>query len=161
MEVKSSLPFREADKKIKQLGFFLVTHPVVLHHLRKEFSDFEVTFSKFYILPVGPDFLHVALVECEHGMGITDDYGTPHRFTMIKYAVAGDDLLYGLRNKFPCGGSENNTVDLKHIEELMKHKDLRDHHRYVRARFRHGRIKAKTRALFIMVKDLWRGFKLF
>jgi hypothetical protein len=108
-------------------------------------------------MPVGPDFLHVAVVDVEHGLGMTDNNGVVQHTAIVKYSCAGDDLLYGLRTKYVCGGSPNNVDDLRLITDLVKLPSLREHLFYIRARFRHTRVKAKTRALFVMVKDIWRS----
>lgn len=140
----------EARDSVRELGSWRIAHPVVLHHLRKEFRDLDVTKDYFYILPIKDDFLHVAIIEY--------DTGKEERALMVKYAAAGDDLLYGLRIKFACGGSLDPDEDLAEIIKLVNEGTVRDHPRYVRKRFRHGRFQAKFRAMLIYLKDRWRTF---
>ena len=98
-------------------------------------------------LPVGKDFIHVALVEHE--------YGKDGLAIQVRYTCAGDDLLYGLSTKYKSGGSKDNGDDIAEIDRLIASGDLRDEERYVRKRFKHGRAKAKIRAFFVMMRDVW------
>jgi hypothetical protein len=145
----SSLNFDEARDYFKTKGFYSIAHVVVKHHMRKDFEDYAVTRDHFYILPLGRDFLHVALVEHEYGK---DGVGV-----LIRYTCAGDDLLYGLAIKYKSGGSNDNSIDIAELDKLIIYEDLRENDRYVRQRFRHGRVKAKVRALFVMLKDTWKN----
>lgn len=144
-----SLSFNKARALFKELDFYLIAHPVVLHHLRKEFKDYDVLNDRFYIKQVGNDFLHVAIIEHQCGRdGIA---------VQIRYTCAGDDLLYGLHIKFNSGGAINNQENVNEITAITERGNLKYHGRYVRKRFRHGRTKAKIRAFIIMIKDLWAG----
>lgn len=153
-----SLSFEEAKKHFMDTGFYPIEHAVVIHHMRKDFEQLEVSRDAFFIKPIGPDYLHVAVVEYEYGLGILDNFGGLKRAVNIAYGCAGDDLLYGLRVKYPGGGSTDNWDDVTEIEEWAVSGNLREHPKYTRPRFRHTRVKAKTRALFVMVKDIWRNF---
>lgn len=143
-----SLSFDEARKYLNEKGFYIVNHCVFCHHARKDFEEYDVIRDRFYILPVKDDYLHVALVEHEYG-----DRGVA---VQIRYTCAGDDLLYGLRVKYKSGGSRNNEEDINELNKLIALNDLRTNERYVKARFRHNRIKAKVRAFFIMLKGIWK-----
>jgi hypothetical protein len=169
------MPFNiaTAAAKLREHGFYRVTDFVVLHHLRKEFSDLDITHSRFYIKPVGVDFVHVALIEHDTGRLLSWEPYMPHpdcHALQVKYALAGDDLLYGLRTKFQSGGSikpEEDVADILKIIQGSENKEnqkyafesVRNHPRYIRPRFRHGRTKAKIRAFFQMLKDNWRWWK--
>lgn len=144
----TSLNFDEArDYFFNKMGFYYIAHTVVKHHMRKDFEEYDVTRDRFYILPVGKDFLHVALVEHEYGKdGIA---------VQIRYTCAGDDLLFGLKTKYNSGGSIDNSEDIAEIGRLIASGDLRDNERYIRKRFKHGRHKAKVRAFIVMMKDIW------
>lgn len=143
-----ALTFKEACQYFKNKDFYLIAHMVVVHHMLKDFDDYDVTRHKFYILPVGKDFLHVAVIEHEYGDGKLG--------VQIRYTCAADDLLYGLRTKYQNGGSEDNEDDIKEIETLIELGNLKGQARFVRKRFRHGRTKAKVRAFFVMVTEFWR-----
>lgn len=155
--------FANARRELQKMGFYAVTHPVVVHHLRKDFTDYDVSRTAFYILPAGEDFIHVAVVE--HMTAVCK------QAVQIRYTLAGDDLLYGLRSKYRCGGSVDNEIDIARIDKLLDDiqadldNDLaasptvRNHQNYIRKRFRHGRVQAKVRAFFIMLKDKWRWAK--
>lgn len=142
-----SLSLDEASDLFKRHGFLLIEHRVVIHHLRKDFTDYDVIRDRFLIKPIRKDFLHVALVQHE--------YGLEGEAVQIRYTCAGDDLLYGLRTKFTSGGAQNNMKDIDEILDLAASGNLRTHERYIRKRFRHGRSKAKLRALLVMVKEVW------
>lgn len=143
----TSLNFDEARTYFREKGFYYIAHMVVKHHMRKDFEEYDVTRDRFYILPVGKDFLHVAVIEHEYGKdGIA---------VQIRYTCAGDDLLFGLRTKYNSGGSKDNSEDVAEIERLIASGDLRDEERYIRKRFKHGRFKAKLRAFVVMMKDIW------
>lgn len=144
-----ALTFQEAREYFKAKGFYLINHVVVIHHMLKDFCDYDITRYRFYILPVGNDFLHIAIIEHEYGLG--------KKGVQIRYTCAGDDLLYGLRTKYQSGGSVNNEDDIKEIEHLIAQGNLKDHERYVRKRFRHGRAKAKLRAFIVMITDSWKA----
>jgi hypothetical protein len=148
MSLTISLTIEKAREILREKGFYRITHPVVLHHLRKEFQQYEVNKDYFYIYPVEQDFIHVALVE----------YDTPTNEVrlQIRYSCAGDDLLYGLRIKFTNGGSEDPQDDLVDILRWMNLESVRVHPHYIRKRFRHGRFQAKLRALLVYLKDRWR-----
>ena len=143
----TSLKFDEARAYFREKEFYYIANVVVKHHMRKDFEEYDVTQDRFYILPVGKDFLHVALIEYEYGMG-----GTA---VQIRYACAGDDLLFGLRTKYNSGGSKDNSEDITEIDKLIASGDLRSDERYIRKRFKHGRAKAKIRAFFVMMRDLF------
>lgn len=156
---------------LKNKGFFLIKHRVVIHHMLKDFADYDVTRSRFYILPAGRDFVHVALVEYDTGRLLSWEPYVEHpqsRLIQVRFTCAGDDLLYGLHTKYNNGGSNKPEEDLNEIFRLIRgteQKDtsryvfeaVRNHPRYVRSRFRHGRAKAKLRAFIVMLKDKWRG----
>ena len=152
-----SLSFEQAVTHFTVNKFYRVEHKVVLHHMRKDFADREVTRDAFFIMPVGPDYLHVAIVEYEFGLGITDNNGVVKHAVAIHYTCAGDDLLYGLRRKYTHGNTVDNTTSVVEIAYWASAASLREHPGYIRARFRHTRVKATTRALFVMVKDIWRS----
>lgn len=139
--------FQEVNDHFRQDGFYKVAHAVALHHLRKDFVDYDVIRDRFFIKPVGKDFLHIAVVEHE--------YGCDNTAIQIRYTCAGDDLLYGLQPKFNSGGSTDYEEDLTTVNDLVDSGNLRTHPRYVRKRFRHGRTKAKLRALIVMFKEKW------
>jgi hypothetical protein len=115
--------------------------------------------------------VHVALVEYDLGRLISWEPYIEHpqsRALLVRYTYAGDDLLYGLKIKYKSGGSEKPEDDLSDIfRTIMGVEDkstrkyafqaVRNHPRYVRKRFRHGRAKAKLRALVVMLKDKWRA----
>lgn len=155
--------FKNTCRQMQKMGFYAVKHPVVVHHMRKDFLDYDVTRYAFFIIPAGEDFIHVAVVE--HCTAVCKNA------VQIRYTLAGDDLLYGLRTKYTCGGSVDNEIELVQLEKLLiKVVDeldddytalptIRNHPRYIRKRFRHGRAQAKTRAFFIMMKDKWFWFK--
>lgn len=142
-----SITFNQVCDQLRSHEFYRIAHPVVVHHLRKEFSDFDVMNDMFYILPVGRDYLHVAVVELDTG---EDEFRV-----QVKFTCAGDDLLYGLRTRFKSGGSENPITDLGALYALIENGNLRLHPLYVRKRFRHGRFQAKFRALLIYLRDRW------
>ncbi len=143
----TSLNFDEARAYFKEKGFYYIAHMVVKHHMRKDFEEYDVTRDRFYIMPVGQDFLHVALVEHEYGVdGVA---------VQIRYTCAGDDLLFGLKTKYKSGGSSDNSEDIARLNSLIASGNLRDDERYVRKRFKHGRHKAKVRAFVVMMKDMW------
>ncbi len=143
----TSLNFDEARAYFKEKGFYYIAHMVVKHHMRKDFEEYDVTRDRFYIMPVGQDFLHVALVEHEYGVdGVA---------VQIRYTCAGDDLLFGLKTKYKSGGSNDNSEDIARLNSLIASGNLRDDERYVRKRFKHGRHKAKVRAFVVMMKDMW------
>jgi hypothetical protein len=162
-----------ASSKLREHGFYRVTNLVVLHHLLKDFSDYNITNFRFYIKPVGIDFVHVALIEYDTGRLLSWEPYMEHpeaRLLQVRYTCAGDDLLYGLRTKFPSGGSVKPEEDVKDILALIQGSDdkttknyafeaIRNHPRYIRPRFRHGRTKAKIRAFFQMLKDNWSWLK--
>jgi hypothetical protein len=164
------LQFAEARDMLKDKGFFLIQHRVVIHHMLKDFADYDVTRSRFYILPVGVDFIHVALIEYDTGRLISWEPYIPHpqsHALQVRYTLAGDDLLYGLRTKYTSGGSDIPDDDLKDIFHFIQGVEdkstknyafeaIRNHPRYIRKRFRHGRAKAKLRAAIVMLKDKWR-----
>lgn len=143
----TSLNFDEARAYFKEKGFYYIAHMVVKHHMRKDFEEYDVTRDRFYIMPVGQDFLHAALVEHEYGVG-----GVA---VQIRYTCAGDDLLFGLKTKYKSGGSSDNSEDIARLNSLIASGNLRDDERYVRKRFKHGRHKAKVRAFVVMMKDMW------
>lgn len=143
------MDYEDVRKKLNELKFFRVMHPVVVHHLKKDFIDYDVTKTAFYIKPVGNDFLHVAVVEYR-----ANDSSIK---TQVKYTCAADDLLYGLRIKFRVG-DESTELMLINIENLSKSTRLSDYGSYVRQRFGNDRTKAKVRAFFVMLKDKWRSF---
>ena len=143
----TSLNFDEARAYFKEKGFYYIAHMVVKHHMRKDFEEYDVTRDRFYILPVGQDFLHVALVEHDNALGRIG--------VQIRYTCAGDDLLFGLKTKYKSGGSKDNSVDIAEIDRLIASGALYNEERYVRKRFRHGRHKAKVRAFFVMMKEMW------
>lgn len=166
--------FNEARQFLVDNGFYLIKHPVVIHHLLKDFSDYEVYQYRFYIKPTGADFVHVALIETRNEDVIHSwdpEIIFPSFSLQVRYTCAADDLLYGLRVKFNNGGSKDPFEDIAEIQELIKSikKDrlspdvhyaaIRNHPRYVRSRFKHGRFKAKLRATIIMLKDKWRQSK--
>ncbi|BAW19266.1 hypothetical protein [Ralstonia phage RP31] len=144
------MTFKEVCQTLRDKGFYLIVHFIVLHHLRKEFGDYDVISDRFYILPVGNDFLHIAVIECDTGRGEPE--------IQVRYTCAGDDLLYGLRVKFNSGGSPDPKTDLDVIDSLIANGNLREQPRYIRKRFRHGRFQAKFRALLVYLKDQWRVF---
>jgi hypothetical protein len=144
-----SLTYKEVVSHLREKGFYLIAHVVVLHHLRKEFRDYEVLHDRYYLLPVGTDFMHVAVLDI--------DTGREESELQIRYTCAGDDLLYGLRVKFNSGGSANPQTDLNSIDALLAAGNLRGQPRYVRKRFRYGRFQAKFRALIVFLTDNWRG----
>lgn len=143
-----SINFDEARSYFLEKGFYFIAHMVVKHHMRKDFEEYDVTRDRFYILPVGNDFLHVALVEHE--------YGNSCLAVQIRYTCAGDDLLFGLRTKYNSGGSKNNNDDIDEINRLIESGSLHNEERYIKKRFRQGRFKAKLRAFVVMVKDIWK-----
>ncbi len=144
-----SLTYDQVLTRIRNEKFYHVAHVVVQHHLRKEFQELEISRDRFYIKPVGQDFLHVAIVEVDNGREQYD--------VQVKYTCAGDDLLYGLSQKFRSGGSDDPQVDLDSITALIANGNLREHARYIRKRFRHGRFQAKFRATLIYLRDQWRS----
>lgn len=144
------MSFKEVCQSLVDKGFYLIVHIIVQHHLRKEFGDYDVISDRFYILPVGPDFLHIAVIEVDTGKGKPE--------VQVRYTCAGDDLLYGLRVKFNSGGSPDPKTDLDVIDSLIASGDLRDQPRYIRSRFRHGRFQAKLRAFLVYLKDQWQLF---
>lgn len=129
--------------------FYLTLHPVVLHHLRKDFKDYDVVHDRFFIMPIGRDFIHVAVIE--------HDVGREQNEVFVRYTLAGDDLLYGLRVKFNSGGDNDPNVTLQEIYSLTCLNSLRNQPRYVRNRFRHGRFQAKFRATLVYLRDQWRA----
>ncbi len=143
----TSWNFDQARAYFREKGFYFIANVVVKHHMRKDFEEYDVTQDRFFILPVGKDFLHVALVEHE--------YGKDGLAVQVRYTCAGDDLLYGLSTKYKSGGSKDNGDDIAEIDRLIASGDLRDEERYVRKRFKHGRAKAKIRAFFVMMRDVW------
>lgn len=166
------LQFSEARDILKNKGFFRIQHRVVIHHMLKDFASLDVTRSAFYIMPVGRDFVHVALIEYDTGrLASWEPYVEhPHALALqVRYTCAGDDLLYGLPQKYLAGGSLKPEDDLHDITYLIRGVEqkntkhyafdaVRNHPRYVRKRFRHGRAKAKLRALVVMIKDKWASF---
>lgn len=146
------LTYKGAVARMRAMGFYLIRHMVVIHHLRKDFIDFDIIRDRYYILPVGRDYLHVAIIE--------NDVGRAENEVQVRYTCAGDDLLYGLRVKFKSGGATDPQDDIDAIAALIQKGSLRDHPRYVRARFRHGRFQAKLRALLIFLKDKWQSLFL-
>lgn len=158
-----TINFANARRRLQKMGFYAINHPVVVHHMRKDFTDYDVIRAAFYILPAGEDFIHVALVE--HSTAVCK------KALQIRYTLAGDDLLYGLRTKYNCGGLVDNEMDLVRIDKLLDEVQadmdndlaasptIRNHPHYIRKRFRHGRAQAKVRAFFIMLKDKWRWVK--
>lgn len=169
------MPFTiaNASSLLRENGFYRVTNLVVQHHLLKDFSDLDITHFRFYIKPVGVDFVHVALIQYDTGRLLSWEPYMEHpdgKVLMVKYTCAGDDLLYGLRTKFTSGGSVYPEQDVKDILDLIKGSEdkktrnyafesIRHHPRYIRPRFRHGRTKAKIRAFFQMLKDNWRWLR--
>ena len=143
----TSWNFDQARNYFREKGFYFIANVVVKHHMRKDFEEYDVTQDRFYILPVGKDFLHVALVEHE--------YGKDGLAVQVRYTCAGDDQLFGLSTKYKSGGSKDNGDDIAEIDRLIASGDLRDEERYVRKRFKHGRTKAKIRAFFVMMRDVW------
>lgn len=143
----TSWNFDQARAYFREKGFYFIANVVVKHHMRKDFEEYDVTQDRFFILPVGKDFIHVALVEHE--------YGKDGLAVQVRYTCAGDDLLYGLSTKYKSGGSKDNGDDIAEIDRLIASGDLRDEERYVRKRFKHGRAKAKIRAFFVMMRDVW------
>lgn len=143
----TSWNFDQARAYFREKGFYFIANVVVKHHMRKDFEEYDVTQDRFFILPVGKDFLHVAVVEHE--------YGKDGLAVQVRYTCAGDDLLYGLSTKYKSGGSKDNGDDIAEIDRLIASGDLRDEERYVRKRFKHGRAKAKIRAFFVMMRDVW------
>lgn len=141
------MDYEDIRKKLNELGFFRINHLVVVHHMLKDFVDYEVIKAAFYIKPVGIDFLHVAVVQ----------YRTSNKLvaTKLKYTCAADDLLYGLKVKFR-EGSVHTSKTLEDIELLSKETGLAGFGDYVRERFGKTRNQAKVRALFVMLKDKWR-----
>lgn len=165
--------FEQAIQYFKEKGFYLVVHPVVIHHMLKDFEDYEVIRYAFYIKPAGEDFIHVAVLEYETGGSASWDppvYSTNYGL-QIRYSCAGDDLLYGLKIKYKNGGSADPNDDVTAIDNLIKdikedtvkervvYPEVRNHPHYVRKRFRHGRRKVKIRAFLVMLKDLWKSFR--
>lgn len=143
-----SLSFKEVCAELRTKGFLMVTHPIVKHHLMKDFEDYDVTNARFYIKQVGSDYLHVAVIEHTTAQASTA--------VQLRYSCAGDDLLYGLRVKFNSGGNNDNKLDLSLLGFLSVYKSLTGESRYIRKRFRHGRTKAKVRALFVYLRDQWK-----
>ena len=143
----TSWNFDQARNYFREKGFYFIANVVVKHHMRKDFEEYDVTQDRFYILPVGKDFLHVALVEHE--------YGKDGLAVQVRYTCAGDDLLFGLKTKYKSGGSKDNSEDIAEIDRLIASGDLSTDERYVRKRFRHGKTKAKVRAFLVMMKDVW------
>jgi hypothetical protein len=140
----------------------------------KDFEDYEVIRYAFYVKPAGEDFVHVAVIEYENGIAASWDPPIyyPQYGLQIRYTCAGDDLLYGLKVKYKNGGSPDPNDDVAVIngltkdikastpEERVVYPLVRNHPHYVRKRFRHGRRKAKIRAFLVMLKDLWKSFRL-
>lgn len=146
-----SLEFKQICKVLRNNDFYYVAHPVVKHHLLKDFEDYNVTNARFYIKKVGTDYLHVAVIESL----------TPQKtkVSQVRYTCAADDLLYGLRIKFTSGGSNDPQLDIVSVGILANAEMLSNEDRYIRPRFRHGRVKAKTRALFVYLIDSWKSFR--
>lgn len=169
------LTINEASERLIKNGFYRVANMVAIHHLLKEFADYDVTDARFYIRAAGEDFVHVALIQ--HDVAQLRSWEPylelpPSTELQVRYTCAGDDLLYGLRTKFNSGGSvkpeEDLTEILNMVKDIPKKRNLakiytavRGHPRYVRKRFRHGRTKAKVRAFIVMVKDKWASFWKF
>ena len=145
----TSWNFDQARAYFREKGFYFIANVVVKHHMRKDFEEYDVTQDRFFILPVGKDFIHVALVEHE--------YGKDGLAVQVRYTCAGDDLLFGLSTKYKSGGSKDNSEDIAELNKLIASGYLRDDERYVRKRFKHGRFKAKLRAFVVMMKDLFSG----
>ncbi len=167
--------FEQAIQHFKENGFYLVVHPVVIHHMLKDFEDYDVVRHAFYIKPAGEDFVHVAVIEYENGIAQGSRPAVVHvnYALQIRYSCAGDDLLYGLKIKYKNGGSPNPSDDIAAINGLVKdikestpeegviYPSVRNHPHYIRKRFRHGRRKAKIRAFLVMLKDLWKSFRFW
>ena len=147
-----AITFDEACKTFRENEFLAVKHFVVVHHLRKDFKDYDVSNSRFYIKQVGDSFLHVAVVEYLNPVG--------QKVTQVRYSCAADDLLYGLQIKFNSGGNADNEVDIGDCIYLPKRfASLYGTDRFIRRRFRHGRQQAKIRAFLVYLKDEWGFFK--
>lgn len=142
------ITFEQACQNLRACGFFRIAHKVAIHHMRKDFLDYDVTNDAFYIKAVGNDFLHVAVVEFRTVRNIVT--------VQVRYTQAADDLLYGLRIKYREGDPTDPVKTINDIAYRSKRPSLVRSKQYVRLRFNGNRSKAKTRALFVMLSDLWK-----
>ncbi len=144
------MTFEQACTQLRSAGFLRIAHKVVIHHMRKDFLDYEVVTDAFYIKPVGVDFLHVAVIEYRAACN--------RNALQVRFTQAADDLLYGLRIKYREGDSNDPTKTINDIVFRSKRPVLVRSEQYVRQRFGSERTKAKTRALFVMLSDLWKNY---
>lgn len=139
---------KEISKLLLDLGFYTTDNIIVLHHLRKDFADYDVVSDAYFIRPVGDDFIHVAVVQ----------YVTSNndKYTQVRYAISADDLLFGLRVKFNQGDPSNRDTTLQKIANMTVNEKLEHNQFYIRKRFNsRTRTKAKVRAFFVMVTETW------
>ena len=140
--------FNNAVKILDEVGFYKTANIVVLHHLRKDFADYDVVKDAYRIMPVGDDFIHVAVVQY-----VTSEN---NQYTQVRYAISADDLLYGIRVKFNQGDPGDRVGTLNKIVSMVLADSLEHNQFYIRKRFNPTtRTKAKVRALFIMVSETW------
>ena len=55
----TSWNFDQARAYFREKGFYFIANVVVKHHMRKDFEEYDVTQDRFFILPVGKDFIFV------------------------------------------------------------------------------------------------------
>lgn len=144
-------PFKQIVSDLIKIGFYRTANIVVLHHLRKDFEDYTVLKDAYFILPVGDDFIHVAVVHYV----ISDN----RKYTQVRYAISADDLLFGLRIKFNQGDPSSSTDTIAKIAQMLELGQLEHNQFYIRKRFNsRTRSKAKVRAMFVMITETWRSW---
>lgn len=143
--------YKQIVSDLSKIGFFRTANVVVLHHLRKDFEDYNVVRDAYFILPVGDDFIHVAVVKYV----MSDN----RQYVQVRYAISADDLLFGLRVKFNQGDPASCYSTMAKIAEMLESGKLEHNQFYIRKRFNSSnRTKAKVRALFVMLSETWRGW---
>lgn len=143
--------FKQTVNDLMKIGFYRTANVVVIHHLRKDFEDYTVLKDAYFILPVGDDFIHVAVVNYV----VSDN----QQYTQVRYAISADDLLFGLRVKFNQGdpGARHDTI--AKIAQMLEAGKLEHNQFYIRKRFNQNtRTKAKVRALLVMIAETWKSW---
>lgn len=145
------MDFDYACQTLRSNGFLRVKHPVVIHHNRKDYTDYTIAKDAYYIKPIGDDFIHVAVI-----------YTVAHG-TWINYCYAADDLLYGIYLKFRKGIDQPPKKVLDQLISVCHEPALPSKGAgYIKQRFnKQGRQHAKIRACLIFIKETLKNILTF